>query len=48
MNPMQAQLQADRYAFDLGFGEELFRVLRLEHPSEEILTRLKKLRSYFA
>lgn len=43
--PLTAQLEADRYASDLGFGEELFRVLRLEHPGDEIRERLAALRA---
>jgi hypothetical protein len=44
IDPLMAQLEADRYAAGLGYGEELFRVLRIEHPSAEIRARLTALR----
>lgn len=44
ISPLQAQLEADRYAADLGFTDELFEVLRVESPSTEIRERLAVLR----
>ncbi len=45
VDPLRAQIEADRYAAHLGFGKELFAVLRLENPSAEIRERLKFLKS---
>ena len=44
IDPIQAQLEADRYAANLGFAEELFAVLRVEGTSTEIRERLAALR----
>jgi hypothetical protein len=41
--PLQAQLEADRYASDLGFGEELCAVLGDEEAGDEIARRLAAL-----
>lgn len=40
ISPIDAQLQADRYAMERGFGEELLAVLRAEAPSQEVKTRI--------
>jgi hypothetical protein len=45
IHPLTAQLEADRFASELGFGEELFDLLRLEHPNTEIRERLAALKA---
>lgn len=44
IEPLHAQLEADRYAANLGFAEELFCVLQNENPIPEIRERLHALR----
>ncbi len=45
IHPIQAQLEADRYATQLGLGDELHEVLREETPGTEIRERLTALRA---
>lgn len=40
-----AQLEADRYAWERGFGAELFAVLSQERASEDLITRLQALKA---
>lgn len=40
VSAIDAQLEADLFAWELGFGSDLLKVLQLEKPSTELATRL--------
>lgn len=44
ISPLQSQIEADHFAWKMGYGEELYQVLATEESSSELHSRLEELR----